>query len=52
MTGLYSGEAYVNAALLLQRDLLGGAQVGLRLVFHHGGLAVDGDLEKRAQRVA
>ena len=35
----------------MQRDLLGVAQVGVRLVLHHGGPAVDGGREPAAQRV-
>ena len=42
----------VDAAGLLQRDLLGIAQVGVRLVLHHGGPAVDGGREPAAQGVS
>ena len=40
-----------DAAFLLQRNLLGVAQIGVRFVFHHDGSAVDGSLEPAAQRV-
>ena len=46
-----AAQECLDAARLLQRNLLGVAQVGVRLVLHHRGRAIEGGFKQAAQRI-